>query len=149
MRQPLALGLLALLAADAASAQCTFDIRTGDAMQYDVTSIEVRASCEQVTVNLEHTGELPAAAMGHNWVLSKPADMKSIAQAGMSAGLDNDYLPPGDDRVLAATPIIGGGKSTSVTFSLEKLDETEYVFFCSFPGHWTVMKGTFRVVRES
>ena len=75
--------------------------------------------------------------MGHNWVLTKKADFQSVAQAGASAGMENDYVPPDDDRVIAATEIIGGGESTSVTFSIADLNPDEpYQFFCSFPGHW-------------
>ncbi len=82
--------------------------------------------------------------MGHNWVLTTEADFKGVAMDGGSAGLKNNYLKEGDTRVLAATAIIGGGESTSVTFSTDGLTAgTAYTFFCSFPGHWGIMKGTF------
>ena len=40
---------------------------------------------------------------------------------------------------------IGGGESTEITFSTEKLKSGgDYSFFCSFPGHWAIMKGKFK-----
>ena len=61
----------------------------------------------------------------------------------IAAGLDNHYIKPEDERVIAFTNIIGGGEKTSVTFSVDKLKAGEdYTFFCSFPGHIALMKGT-------
>ena len=139
--------LVPLLLANGAFAACEFDVDVGDSLQFSVSEMEVDASCDSVTVNLQHTGQLPAAAMGHNWVLTTDADFQDVATAGMSAGLESDYVPSGDDRVIAATKIIGGGESTSVTFSIDGLDAAgSYTFFCSFPGHWSIMKGSFRIV---
>ena len=82
--------------------------------------------------------------MGHNWVLSTEQNMQGIIIDGNSAGLSNNYLKPNDSRVLAATDIIGGGKTTNVTFETSILEaENDYTFFCSFPGHYAMMKGTF------
>lgn len=136
-----------LLAAGPASAACTFEIEVGDSLQYDTRTMSVDADCASVTVNLRHTGNLPAAAMGHNWVLTTPEDVQGVATAGIGQGLENDYLPASDERVLAATSIVGGGESTMVTFSLDDLpgQDRPYTFFCSFPGHYTVMQGTLTV----
>jgi azurin len=80
--------------------------------------------------------------MGHNWVLTKTADMQAVANAGVSAGLEKDHLPPGDKRIIAHTKIIGGGESTSVKFKTSLLTKGgDYTFFCSFPGHSGLMKG--------
>lgn len=133
--------------ATASLADCSFDIEVGDGLSYSMSAVEVSADCEEVTINLAHTGSLPAAAMGHNWVLTEAADMRDVATAGMASGIAGNYLPAGDDRVLAATSIIGGGENTSVTFSLAGLDAgKEYKYFCSFPGHWSVMQGPFKIL---
>ena len=66
-----------------------------------------------------------------------------IAQAGQGAGPPN-YLPAGDARVLASTPIIGGGQEVSVKFDISKLKPGgDYTYFCSFPGHFVLMNGKF------
>ena len=151
MKAPINLTLLlgALLAAPAmAAAPCDATIEANDAMQFNKASISVPASCKQFTVNLKHTGKLPKTAMGHNWVLSKAADLQAAATDGISAGADKDYVKPGDSRVVAYTKVIGGGESTSVTFDVAKLKSGEsYAWFCSFPGHSGIMKGTLALAK--
>ena len=116
-------------------------------MQFNLKSIEVDKSCKDFTVNLKHTGKLAKNVMGHNWVLTTTADMQGAATDAMAAGLDKDYVKPGDTRVIAHTKMIGGGETTSVTFPVSKLSATgAYSFFCSFPGHWGIMKGTLKLV---
>lgn len=126
---------------------CILSIEAGDQIAYNKDSLSVPSSCAEVTVTLTHTGALPKAAMGHNWVLlPTTASVEDVARAGMRAGIDNGYLPADDERIVAATELIGGGESTSVTFSLSALDEGEsYIYVCTFPGHWTAMRGTFSV----
>ena len=78
-----------------------------------------------------------------NWVMTAKADGQAVATDGMSAGLDNNYIKPNDERVIGATEIIGGGEETSTTFSVKGLSKDEdYMFFCSFPGHIGIMQGT-------
>ncbi|WP_278403388.1 azurin [Pseudoalteromonas ruthenica] len=128
-------------------ANCEFTIEGNDAMQFNKKSMEVPKSCETVKVTLKHTGKIPKKSMGHNWVLTTKGDMQAVASAGMSAGLDNNYLPAGDERIIAATDIIGGGEQTTVEFSTKDMSaDGEYMFFCSFPGHSALMKGTFKLI---
>jgi azurin len=137
-----AIGLL--LAADLAQAAktCTQNIEGNDLMKFNVTEIKVAADCTEVEVVLKHTGKLPVAAMGHNWVLTKTADVAPVANAGVTAGLAKEYLPAGDARIIAHTKMVGGGESTSVKFPTSKLTKGgDYSFFCSFPGHYGLMKG--------
>jgi len=137
---------LALLAAApfASAKTCDVAIEGNDQMQFDLKEIKVAADCTEVEVTLKHVGKFPAAAMGHDWVLTKTDDLQAVATAGASAGLDNNYLPKGDARILAETKIVGGGESTSVKFSTAKLVKGgDYSFFCSFPGHWAIMHGKF------
>ena len=139
-------GILAfpfLLLAD----KCALRIEGNDMMKFNLTEMEAPRSCGEVTVTLVHTGKLPRNSMGHNWVLVKTEDINAVGAAAMGAGLDNEYVPPGDARILAATKVIGGGEETSVTVDLSKLDSnTAYSFVCTFPGHFALMKGAFKVV---
>jgi azurin len=129
----------------AADKVCKLEISGNDAMQYDKKELSVAADCTQVELTLTHSGKLPAAAMGHNWVLVKTADVTTVANAGMSAGLANNYLTVGDTHVIAATKVIGGGQSASVTFPTAKLTKGgDYTFMCTFPGHYVIMKGPFK-----
>ena len=132
-------------AAFAADKVCKLEIAGNDAMQYDKKELAAAADCTQVELTLTHTGKLPAAAMGHNWVLVKTADVTAVANAGMSAGLASNYLTPNDPRVIANTKTIGGGQSASVTFPTSKLTKGgDYSFICTFPGHYVIMKGVFK-----
>lgn len=135
--------LFAVVAGSALADECSVTIDSTDTMRFDKNIIAVNKTCEKFTVNLTHSGKLAENVMGHNWVLTKAEDAHQVATDGVAAGLENNYLKPGDERVIAATDIIGGGEKTSVTFAPIKLsaDQT-YTFFCSFPGHITLMKGT-------
>lgn len=135
--------LFSFVACAALAEECSIKIASNDAMQFDTKSIVVSNSCKEFTVNLTHSGKLPKNVMGHNWVLSTTDDKQSVSADGMKAGADNDYVKPGDARVIASTIIIGGGESTSVTFPVNKLKAgMPYTFFCSYPGHSAIMHGS-------
>ena len=147
MHQALAaVALIALALPLAAHADpCKVEISGNDVMQYDKKELAVPATCKEITVTLHHAGKQPREAMGHDWVLVKTADLAAVAQAAISAGLVNNYLAPGDKRVLAHTKVIGGGESTSVSFSASLLTKGgDYSYLCSFPGHSALMHGKFK-----
>ena len=140
----IAIGLLLVADVSQAAKTCTLAIEGNDLMKFNVAEMKVAADCTEVEVVLKHTGKLPANAMGHNWVLTKTADFMAVANAGVAAGFAKDHIPPGDARVIAHTKIVGGGQSTSVKFPSSKLTKGgDYTFFCSFPGHYGLMKGKF------
>jgi azurin len=136
--------LLGCSGAFAAGKTCPVAISAGDNMMYDKKEITVGKDCTEVEVTLTHSGKLPAAAMGHNWVLAKTSDMAGVVSDG--AGATPDHVKAGDARVIAHTKLIGGGESTVVKFQTSALKAGEsYSFFCTMPGHWTVMKGAFKI----
>ena len=127
-------------------ADCATQIEGNDAMQFNVSSIAVPASCTDFKITLKHPGTMPVAAMGHNVVIAKASDMQAVAADGMGAGAANSYIKAGDTRVIAHSKLIGGGETTSVSFPVSKIKEGgPYEFFCSFPGHSMMMKGTITV----
>ena len=138
-----AVSLLTLASGHLLAAECAVTVDSTDQMSYNTKEIVIDKSCKTFTVNLTHSGSLPKNVMGHNWVLSKTADMAGVATDGMAAGLDKNYLKDGDTRIIAHTKIIGAGEKDSVTFDVSKLNPAEsYEFFCTFPGHNSMMKGT-------
>ncbi|MFT4266514.1 MAG: azurin [Xenophilus sp.] len=146
MKIHLIAALLAFGSVAAHAADCAVTVEGNDAMQFDKKEIVVPKSCKSFTVQLKHVGKLPKAAMGHNWVLAKTADAQAVANDGIPAGLNADYLKAGDARVIAHTKVIGGGESDSVAIDATKLQAGEsYTFFCSFPGHSGIMKGTLKI----
>ena len=131
-----------------AQANCTAEIEGNDAMQFNKATLSVPASCKQFTVKLKHTGKMPVTAMGHNWVLTKTADLQGASAEGMAAGAAKNYVKDADARVIAHTKLIGGGQTDSVTFAVNKLAAGEsYSYFCSFPGHAALMKGTLTIAK--
>ncbi len=137
-------GIFALALPLMASADCEVTIDSDDRMQFDKDEITVSRDCDEVTLTLTHSGDLAVEQMGHNWVLTLADDLDGVAQDGMAAGIDNEHIEPGDERVIAATDLIGGGEETSITFSIADLDPDEhYKFVCTFPGHPSMMRGDF------
>jgi azurin len=135
-------GVALAFASPAAAKTCELSITGNDQIQYNKSELVVGADCDEVKLTLEHVGQLPVDQMGHNWVLTATPDFKSVAQAGMQAGKEQEYVPAGDDRVIAHTSMIGGGETTSVTFDTSGLESGgDYTFFCSFPGHYGIMNG--------
>ncbi|WP_065757898.1 azurin [Pseudomonas defluvii] len=138
-----AVSLLSIASAQVMAAECKVTVDSTDQMSFNTKEIAIDKSCKQFTVELTHSGSLPKNVMGHNLVVSKEADMQAIATDGIGAGLDNNYLKAGDTRVIAHTKVIGAGEKDSLTIDVSKLAAGEkYGFFCSFPGHISMMKGT-------
>ena len=138
-----AVSLLTLASSQLMAAECKVTVDSTDQMSFNTKAIEIDKSCKTFTVELTHSGSLPKNVMGHNLVISTEADMQPIATDGLAAGIDKNYLKDGDTRVIAHTKIIGAGEKDAVTFDVSKLKADEkYGFFCSFPGHISMMKGT-------
>ena len=144
----LALALFGAAGMAQAAGNCTVSLKGDDAMKFDLKEATVSASCPTITIELTHSGKLPVTAMGHNVVVSKTADLAAVARDGMKAGAAGAYVQAGDARVVAHTSLIGGGQKTKITFPGKKLTAGgDYSFFCSFPGHSTLMKGKLVVTK--
>jgi azurin len=136
--------LLLLTGAVAYADPCKITIESNDQMQYSAHELAVPTECADVEVTLRHAGKLPAKVMGHDWVLARDSDMSGIVNAALAAGASRGYLPENDKRIIAATRLVGGGESTTVKFSTAALIQgARYAFFCTTPGHSTVMHGAF------
>jgi azurin len=138
----LALTVSAVGASQVSAQECTAVVEANDQVQFVQKELHVSRSCKSFTVTLKHTGSLPASIMGHNWVLAKTPDFMAVGQTGGSAGPANNYVAPGDARVLAASKLIGGGEETNVSFDASALEAGgDYTYFCTFPGHYLLMSG--------
>ena len=138
-----AVSLLTLASGQLLAAECKITVDSTDQMSFNTKEITIDKSCKKFTVELTHSGSLPKNVMGHNWVLTSAADMQPVATDGMAAGIEKNYLKEDDARIIAHTKIIGAGEKDSVTFDVSKLASgTDYAFFCSYPGHISMMQGT-------
>lgn len=143
-RYPLALvALLATGAAHAAAPPCSIDVEGQPGKKFAPAHIVVPATCKDFTVRLIHTGKNSKEKAGHNWVLTKTEDIDAVMVDGIKAGAAHDFLAPGDARILAKTPMLGGGETATVTFPVSRLAAGQsYTFYCSFPAHAQHMRGT-------
>lgn len=117
-------------------------IEGNDQMRFNKDEIRVQAG-KTVRLTLKHVGEMEKSVMGHNWVLlTQGTVINEFGQKAVQAK-DNDYIPEGTDAVIAHTKMIGGGEEVTIEF--EAPEAGEYEFICSFPGHYSVMKGKFIV----
>jgi azurin len=118
-------------------------IEANDQMKYNLDRIDVKEG-QMVKLTLKNVGKLPKEAMGHNWVLVKPGtDKEAFATAAVTAK-ETDYIPAGfEENLIVYTILTGGGEETTIEF--EAPAKGFYSYFCSFPGHYASMKGTFYV----
>lgn len=113
-------------------------IEGNDQMRFNKDEIKVKAG-QTVKLTLKHVGEMSKEAMGHNWVLlTQGTNINEFGQKAVDAK-DNDYIPEGSDKVIAHTKLIGGGETTTIEFTAP--EKGTYDFICSFPGHYSLMKG--------
>ncbi|MEM1347791.1 MAG: azurin [Myxococcota bacterium] len=118
-------------------------LESGDQMKYDKAQLSVQKN-KRAKLTLKHTGKMKKEVMGHNFVLlKKDVDVQKFAVAAIAAK-ENGYIPAelkGD--IIAHTKLLGGGESDTIEFDAP--EPGTYVFICTFPGHYAVMKGEFVV----
>jgi len=115
-------------------------------MKYNTGEIAISKTCAQYKITLKHVGKMPVTAMGHNLVISKTEDAAGVVADGAAATAAKGFLKEGDARVIAATKLIGGGEEDTITVDTSKLTaDGSYEFYCTFPGHYGMMKGVVKV----
>lgn len=125
------------------SAVATIGLTGNDMMQYNIKEMKVKAG-QEVTINLRHIGKMDIKVMGHNFVLLKPGvSITEFSLKAAEAGESADWIPDNGAEVIVHTKMIGGGQSTSITFTAPEAGTYDYI--CSFPGHSALMKGKFIV----
>ena len=136
-----------ILATSVFASNCEIKIEGSDMMKYDVAEITLDTSCEQTKISLKHAGKLPINAMGHNVVIVEEKNLSKITQQiNFSLGVEKGYLPESED-IIFISAMVGGGDTTELEMDMSKLDKTKsYVFFCSFPGHWSLMRGKIKII---
>ncbi|MEO8522995.1 MAG: plastocyanin/azurin family copper-binding protein, partial [Acidobacteriota bacterium] len=87
--------------------------------------------------------------MPHNVVVGQPGSVNEIGTAGASvmptADPNAKAYVPNSPLVLAATRLLNGGETGRLNFTAPA-KPGEYVYLCSFPGHWLRMYGVMLVV---
>jgi azurin len=90
-------------------------------------------------------------AMPHNLVLSQPGSLQEVGTlaGGMTQPTDPDIKPfvPNTPLVLHATRLLQSGETERLGFTAPAVPG-EYVYVCTFPGHWLRMYGVMLVVPD-
>jgi len=114
-------------------------IQADDKMRFDVTAFDASPG-QKVSVTITNIGTTPKFSMGHNFVLLDRAINTGNVQASFldkaSMEASHDYVPPGDKNVLAHSKLLGPGENEIVTFNAPYIPG-EYLYLCSFPGHYS------------
>lgn len=138
--------VLSLMSPVAFAGECDISIEATASMAFSTKEITINKACKEVNLTLKNAGNMPKAAMGHNLVITKKADMQAVLTEGNAAGLSKNFVKDNDDRVIAHTAVLGGGESATIKFKTDKLNTKDaFAFFCSFPGHSAVMNGVVKV----
>lgn len=118
----------------------------GNEMRYEQTEFTVEAG-QTVRIVFENTATSPA--MHHNVVVLNDHDNATANRVGQAAltAAGNDYIPE-DDAILAHTPMSAPGETVEVEFTAPE-EPGDYLYICTYPGHYAVMQGTMRVVASA
>jgi len=90
-------------------------------------------------------------AMPHNLIVSAPGSLEAVGTAGgaMPMPTDPDVKPfvPDLPAVLYSTRLLKEGETERLGFTAPK-EPGEYIYVCTFPGHWVRMYGVMLVVEK-
>tara|TARA_B100000131_G_scaffold117769_1_gene114752 strand:- start:189947 stop:190396 length:450 start_codon:yes stop_codon:yes gene_type:complete len=124
------------------ASSCSVDLEGNNMMQFSSTSIQIDSSCSKFTIKFKNTSNLDKEIAGHNVVVSKSSDFDELTNlVDPSNGMNEGFLPS-NSKVIAKTPFLGPNESYDLVIDVSRLNSGDnYVFWCSFPGHWGIMKG--------
>ncbi len=140
----LALGCSALLFSVAGCSRApeappkTVEVNADDKMKYDNTAFEASPG-QKISVIFKNVGTTPKFSMGHNFVvLDRTVNTGNVQTFLDKASTEaaHDYVPPGAKEVLAHSRLLGPGETDTVTFNAPFVSG-EYLYLCSFPGHYS------------
>ena len=114
-------------------------------LMYDLKWFVVEAG-KPVQVVLSNSDTMP-----HNIVVGQPGSVQEIGAAGAAVAPTSDpnakaYVPE-SPLVLASTRLLNGGETERLNFTAPA-KPGEYVYLCTFPGHWIRMYGVMLVVEN-
>ncbi|MBO9639194.1 MAG: ThuA domain-containing protein [Siphonobacter aquaeclarae] len=112
-------------------------------LQFNLKEFTVVAG-QPVEVQIENPDQ-----MQHNFVIGKPKSLEAIGKAADAMitrpdAVYKSYVPE-IPQVIIATKLINPDESTSLKF-VAPTQPGEYVYVCTFPGHWRIMNGVMKVV---
>jgi azurin len=115
-----------------------------DVMKYDKQLITAKAGTT-IQIVLQNPD-----FMQHNLVLIKPKTLEKVGAAADKLAQDPNgakmqYVPKMPE-VIKATPLINPAGKYTLNIKLPDVPG-DYLYVCTFPGHWRIMKGILRVTK--
>ena len=107
----------------------------GNLMKYDVSEIYATAGS---TLKISCVNNADMESMKHNIVFIK--DKKFVKEIGDASAKEADYLVEEHEGIIAYTSMLGPKESTELIFTVPT-KKGKYPFICTYPGHYTAMKG--------
>src|SRR5690606_20091178 len=90
-------------------------------------------------------------AMPHNVVIGAPGSLEKVGTEGGAMPLPDDPavkpFVPDIPEVIAATDLINQDETARLSLTAPDTPG-QYIFVCTFPGHWVRMYGVMRVVDD-
>ncbi|MCY7358469.1 MAG: ThuA domain-containing protein, partial [Rudanella sp.] len=115
-------------------------------MKYDTKQFVVRAG-RPIVLTLENPD-----IMQHNIVICKPGTAEKVGKAADKMAQDpksvEKHYVPQLPEVLASSILVNPGESYTLEFMAPD-KPGDYPFICTFPGHWSIMRGVMRVEKGS
>lgn len=118
------------------------DIKVFSGLQFETKELTAKAG-EPIALTLINEDVMP-----HNLVIVEPGAAKKVGE--LSFTMLNDpkagekHYVPAVDEVLTYTFVINPGQKHTTHFRAPAA-AGDYPFVCTFPGHWQVMQGVFKV----
>jgi putative membrane-bound dehydrogenase-like protein len=114
-------------------------------MKFDITEFTAVAG-KTVEIVFENPD-----AMQHNIVVGKPKSTNIIGTAAdkmitAKDGAEKNYVPA-IPQVIAASPLVNPGQTYRLRFVVPDV-AGDYPYVCTFPGHWRLMTGVMKVVKQ-
>jgi len=110
------------------------------AMKYNMDVIKVK---QNSVVNIRLINEGKDATMHHNIVIMKKGSLEKVGTQAARVGAKRSYVPD-IPEVIVASEMAKPGES--IDFIFQAPPAGDYVFACTYPGHYLKMKGRFIVI---
>ena len=114
-------------------------------MKYDLKTFTVEAG-KPVEITFENPD-----FMQHNLLIVQPGSLEAVGKAADKLasdpkGAEMNYVP-NIPEVLFSTKLVNPQETVKLNF-IAPTKMGDYPFVCTFPGHWSIMNGTMKVVAK-
>ena len=114
-------------------------------MKYDLKTFTVEAG-KPVEITFENPD-----FMQHNLLIVQPGGLETVGKAADKLasdpkGAEMQYVPT-ISEVLFSTKLVNPQETVKLSF-IAPAKTGDYPFVCTFPGHWSIMNGTMKVVSK-